>query len=155
MHLPVWPVIQHTRRKACALIHKNFADAAPREQFNTSIFQNRPIGEIGATLGPRRTTQIAGARIDAFLTSIVILTEDRHIRRPPVIAFFIEPFSERLAQFSNWDRRQFRTVVGIGRVAPQTRHTCIAVVHIVKWRKRFIINRPIRPNTIQAMGAEI
>src|SRR5690606_16926128 len=103
---------------------RDLAHAGPRPDFHSRAQRERPVGDVGARLRTLRAAREARARVDARAATLVVLADDRRVRRPPVPAELVEATRQRLAELAERQgrqRRALRRILRIGRIAGQTR----------------------------------
>src|SRR3546814_18329529 len=109
----------------------------------TTLFRSdrlRPVGDVGAALGPLRAAGHAWVEVQAAVATLIGLRQDGAVRRPPVPAEPVEAARHHLAGAPDRQRRQGRLLRRVHLVPGQAGDAHDAVV-LAEIRLEVVIDR--------------
>ena len=155
VHLAVGVVIDHAVGKAI-LAHGDLPH--PRAGFEyCPVCQGlRPVGHVGAGLGPPRAANIARAAVVAGLAAVVGTRQNSAVRRPPVPAELLKASDHGVAKRAKRNRRYLPERLGrIRRVTGNTGHADHPVVEVVERLELRIGQGPVVGHAIERAHPEV
>ena len=136
-------------------VDRDFPHPAARPDFDARPDRLRPIGDVGAGLGPLRAAGGAMTEVDALGPPLIIRGGDGAVGGPPVPAQLVQAAGQRHAGRAQRQRRHHRLLRRIGGVAGQPGHAGHAVVLRIKRLQRLIVDRPVVADSVERLHPEV